>query len=533
MNQQIECPKCSKRFTVNDDLSGKTVECGACDHRFLVKEELIFVERPKVYPGEKIKRDDDFLSRLGRDLPASESNRKEQSLGIGGQPRVDAIMPAGAGQNIAVGAGISFLCLYAFIFSLGTSDGGIFQDMAREARYALGGFVCLVAGGLMLFGAKNWRGKAFLLLLTFGGALFALILVRPVHLTPETVQVLTPKLSLDEPEIDPIAEIKKKSGYKVIERNLKNLEDDFGGLASQHLVGIFIEGLTSSQFHSIEKYFKIELKIPPTNAISRYLRNNRGKDSLIVVSGFPIDFDKVVQICDPRLGRATTYPDLRLIHLELSALHDSKVTDDLREKLSNPQHPSYFNENLNELRALDPLRRKDAVSELAEISPNVELRYSDEIIAEFIRLIRNETDDQLLSDLGRALLIWAQDNPVAVDVVSEKVEQLIKLDSNVPVSFIDFLVKANAEKAPLFIDTLWSIKPEVWTSQYIALGVSAEKRMIFHLNGPSIRITKAAASVLASIGTEMALQSLAKYQSSSDSELKALVARAIAAIKSR
>ena len=61
---------------MNDDLSGKTVECGACDHRFLVKEELIFVERPKVYPGEKIKRDDDFLSRLGRDLPASESNRK-------------------------------------------------------------------------------------------------------------------------------------------------------------------------------------------------------------------------------------------------------------------------------------------------------------------------------------------------------------------------------------------------------------------------------------------------------------------------
>ena len=50
---------------MNDDLSGKTVECGACDHRFLVKEELIFVERPKVYPGEKIKRDDDFLSRLG------------------------------------------------------------------------------------------------------------------------------------------------------------------------------------------------------------------------------------------------------------------------------------------------------------------------------------------------------------------------------------------------------------------------------------------------------------------------------------
>ena len=110
---------------------------------------------------------------------------------------------------------------------------------------------------------------------------------------------------------------------------------------------------------------------------------------------------------------------------------------------------------------------------------------------------------------------------------------MIRLESSVPASFIDFLVKANGEKAPLLIDTLWSNKPEVWKGQYIALGVSAEKRMIFHLDGPSIRLTKAAASVLASIGTERALQPLAKHQSSSDSELKALVERAIAAINGR
>jgi hypothetical protein len=58
-----------------------------------------------------------------------------------------------------------------------------------------------------------------------------------------------------------------------------------------------------------------------------------------VISGFPIDFDLVVKICDPRLGRVKTYPKLRLIDLELSALHDSKVTNDLRNKLSNPQNP--------------------------------------------------------------------------------------------------------------------------------------------------------------------------------------------------
>ena len=532
MNLQIECPKCSKRFTVNGDLVGKTVECGSCDHRFLVKEESIFAERSKVYPGEKIKGNDDFLSRLGRDQSTSASNRSEKSMVGGGQPRVDAIMPAGAGQKIAVGAGISFLFLYAFIFAVGTSDGGIFQDMMRGKRYLLGGFVCLVAGGLMLFGAKNWRGRAFLLLFTFGGALFALILIRPVYLTPKAVLDSAPELGLDDSGPDPIALIREEAGYYAIEKKLESLEKRFGGLASQHLVGIFIKDLASSQFHNIENYLKIELKIPPTEAISRYSRNS-DKGSLIVISGFPIDFDSVVKICDPRLGRVTTYSDLRLIDLKLSALHDSKVTDDLRNKLSNPQNPSYFKENLNELRALDPLRRKDAVRELAGVPVNVERRYGEEIIAEFIRLIRNETDAQLLSDLGRALSIWATDNPVAVDIVSEKVEQLIRSNSDVPASFIDFLVKANGEKAPLLIDTLWSNKPEVWRTQYIALGVSAEKRMIFHLNGPSIRITRAAASVLASIGTERALQPLAKHQSSSDSELKALVERAIAAIKGR
>lgn len=517
---------------MNDDLVGKTVECGSCDHRFLVKEESIFAERSKVYPGENIKRDDDFLSRLGRDQSTSESNRKEKSMVGGGQPRVDAIMPAGAGQNIAVGAGISFLLLYAFIFAVGTTDGGIFQDMEKDARYTLGGFVCLVAGGLMLFGAKNWRGRAFLLLLTFGGALFALILIRPVHLTPKAVMDSAPEPGLEDSRPDPIARIREEAGYHAIDRKLGDLKDRFGGLASQYLVGIFVRELSSSQFHNIEKYLKVELKIPPTEAISRYSRNG-DKGSLIVISGFPIDLDSVVEICDPRLGRVDSYPNLRLIELELSALHASKVTEDLRDKLSNPKNPSFCKENLNELRALDPSRRKDAVRELAGIPPNVELRYGEEIIAEFIRLIRNETDAQLLSDLGRALLIWATDNSVAVDVVSEKVEQMIRLESSVPASFIDFLVKANGEKAPLLIDTLWSNKPEVWKGQYIALGVSAEKRMIFHLDGPSIRLTKAAASVLASIGTERALQPLAKHQSSSDSELKALVERAIAAINGR
>ena len=539
MSLKIQCPKCSKKFTVHEDLTGKTVECGACDHRFPVKEDTLIVEHPKVYPGEHNKRDDEFLSRLGRDPLASPEAGPAGPPAGAPTPKVDAIMPASAGQNIAVGAGVSFILLYALIFSLGSSEGGTFQDVDRVQRYVLGAFVVLIAGGLILFGAKNWRARAFLLALLLGGALFALILVCPIHLTPEASLVFDSGSGLNQPVVPAPTdgardrrELKTRVGYQAIERKLRGLEGKFGDAASQHLVGIFIEDLTSSQFHNLERYFQIELKIPPTEAISRYPRNGE-RDSLIVISGFKLDLDAVVRVCDPRLGRATTYPELRLIELKLSALHESKLTDDLRNKLSNPAHPSFFKENLNELRALDPLRRKDAVREFSEIPASVELRYGEEIVTELIRLTRNETDPQLLSDMGRALSIWAKNSPAAVDVVTKKVEKWLESKSNVPASFIAFLVAANGEKAPLLLDMLWSEDPEVWSGQYIALGVAAEKRMIFHLDGPSIRLKKAAAFVLASIGTERALPSLSKYQEVSDNELKVLVERAIAAIKAR
>ena len=57
--------------------------------------------------------------------------------------------------------------------------------------------------------------------------------------------------------------------------------------------------------------------------------------------------------------------------------------------------------------------------------------------------------------------------------------------------------------------------------------------MLFYLEGPSIRLRKAATLVLGSTGTKKALQALSKYQNTSDSELRVLVERAIAAIKGR
>ncbi len=540
MNLQIQCPKCSKRFTVHEDLTGKTVECGACDHRFPVKPGSIIAERSKVYPGEHQR--DEFLSRLGREPSTVVKKNKRARTNSAAEPHsntphVDAIMPASAGQNIAAITGAVFLILYSLIFFLGTSEGGNFKDFDMTKRLVLGGFISVLGGGLLLFGSKNWRAKAMLLIVILISGLFALILIRPVEMTPEVGKFVGDQTPLTSPKVSvgislDDDDIKNQVGYHVMERKLKSLSERFEGDSSKYLVGIFIRGLKSTQFHSVENYLQMALQIPPTQGVNRYPRNG-DKDSLIVISGLELDFDTVVRVCDPRLGRATTHPELRLIELKLSALHNTKPSDDLRQKLSDPGNPGFFTANLSELGVLDPLRVKDAVAQLAKVPADVELRYRDEIVAELMGLVSKQSDPILLNDLGNALSIWAVGNQASLDIVARRVEKWIEGGIEVPVSFVDYLIENNSNKSPLLVDMLWSKDPEDWSGQYIALGRGAEKKVLWHLEGPSLRLRNSAAFILATIGTEKSLPALSKFTNSDDRELKILVERAIEAIKSR
>lgn len=524
---------------MHEDLTGKTVECGACDHRFPVKPGSVVAERSKVYPGEQ--KRDEFLNRLGRDPSHAPSKHDSPGNQPGpdarfATPHVDAIMPASGGENIAVVTGVVFLLFYSLIFFLGTSEGGIFQDIDITKRRILGGFVSILGGGLILFGAKNWRAKSFMLILVLVTGLFALIIIRPVHLTPEVGDFTGDQVPLiDDQVLDRVPEsdnIKALVGYHAMDRKLEEMRERFDGNPSKYLVGIFIRDLKSSQFHGVESYLQTTLNIPPTEGVNRYPRNGE-KDSLIVISGLKLDFDAVVRACDPRLGRATTHPELRLIELKLSALHGIKQTEDIREKLSDPRNPAFFTANLSELGELDALRVREAVGQLAKVPADVELRYRDEIVAALIGLVSKQSDPGLLMDLGNALRIWAVGDQASIDIASRQVEKWIQTNDEIPPSFVDYLVENRAEKSARLVDQLWSNDPEIWSGQYIALGSRAEPRIIEHLEGTSVHLRKAAAFVLATIGTEASLPALSKLQGSEDDELKILVERAIDAIESR
>jgi hypothetical protein len=328
---------------------------------------------------------------------------------------------------------------------------------------------------------------------------------------------------------DPITE---RVGYAAVERQLQELEKEFGANADQYLIAIFIEDLGRAQFFDLERYFQRAFSIPPDEAVNRYKRN-QNRDSLLVISGFQIDFDEAVRACDPRLGRATTYPELRLIDLKLSAIHASEVGEDLRQKLSDPRHRSFYAMNLKELGNINQDRVKDAVRNLAMVPEDLELRYQDEILVEFMRLLGSEKDPDLLEGLAKGFRRWARNNPASLAVVAQKVDQWLQDGVAFAPGFIAYLIENGEPKGLAFVDQLWSAEPESWSKQYTMGGQAAEPLLLEHLEKSPINLKISAIKILSAIGTERALPVLESYRGNPSEELRILVDRAIKAIKAR
>ncbi|MFT6178007.1 MAG: putative Zn finger-like uncharacterized protein [Akkermansiaceae bacterium] len=529
MNLQIQCPKCTKRFTVSEDLTGKTVECGACDHRFLVKADSQTADHPKFYPGEH--RKDEFLNRLGKDTNVGEAGSKKTEA-PSYVPQVDAIMPASAGQNIAICSGVALIVLYSLIFFLGSDKGQAFQDVSKDKRIILGGFVSLLGGSLIIIGAQTWRVRATLLAVVLIAGLFAMIVMRKVYLTPTGGEggEIEKKPVVEEPLDE--SELKERVGFTGMQRKIDAMVEKHGGEGVDYVVGIFIEDLSGREYYEIEKYLVKALSIPPSEGIGRYRRNGE-KDSLLVISGLRLDFDTIVRKCDPRLGRATTYPELRLLDLKLSSTLFAEPSDGLLRKLTDSEQPAFFSTNLDELSKLDPTLVRAAVTRLANVRPGIALKHEEKIVSEFVRILSSEDDPTFLSDLGKALRIWAGNRKACVDIVVRKVEQWLDDEAIVPKSFIDYLTDNDAEESLAFVDRLWEKEPEVWNSQYEALGSAAEIRLTYHVEVSPDHLKKAAARILAKTGTSKALPALEKLQASGDEEAKILAEKAMEAIKSR
>jgi len=535
MNLQIQCPNCRKRFTVQEDLTGKTVECGACEHRFPVRSDSIIIEREKFYPGEN---KDEFLSRLGKSPSASE-NQKAPSERIQPVhlPQVDSIMPASPGQSIAVTTGITILSLFAMIFFFGTAPGQIFQDVALEQRFVLGGFVCVLGGGLIIFGAKNWRVKGFLLAVTLVSVAMALIVLRPVHVTPqieangEGVQMNVAPRDGDDGVRgldDFLTEIDRKALEREIARQVEKLD---GLAADNYVTGIYISDLRETQYQAIERYFRKKLSLPKSEALSFYKRNG-DRDRFIVISGVPMDFDLMVRFCE-FLGRTTSYPEERVLNVELSARHFQNPTVDLLDKLNNVENPAFFTQNLNELRNIDHERISEAVKRLGRVPEEVELKNRDQIIQELLLLASEETSPTILSDVGQALKVFGKNSRVAVEKINRLISHWLESEVSVARTMVEFLIENNDPDLFPLLDRLWVSAPSRWDEHYARLGSQIEERIIFHVQESPEALRRSAISILSKIGTQKSISALEASQRGEDQEARILAQRALQAIQSR
>lgn len=202
--------------------------------------------------------------------------------------------------------------------------------------------------------------------------------------------------------------------------------------------------------------------------------------------------------------------------------------------MTDPTKPSYFLVNLDQLNHVNLRRVKLAVGRFASPPPEgVEIRKMPRMVEELIRLLREESDAELVDDVGHALKIWAKDDKETVTTVGRIVVSWSKIGRFIPTSLVEFLLENGSEDSALVIDSLWGKSPERWSEYYAKLGPVIESRLTNHLETSPDELKKAALGILRKIGTRKSLPILEKYTDHQDEEIKILATRAISAIESR
>lgn len=534
MTQRLQCPHCSKKFTVSQDLTGKTVECGACNQQFKVALDTMVTEKDRFYPGEN---KDDFLDRIGRAAPTQAASAAPMASAQPAKsaPKVDAIMPSSPGQSMAVGVGLTMLIFYALVFFLGTEDDGVFKDIGMFQRLALGGFVGALGGGLIFFGARRWRVQAFFLVVLLLGGLFAMIWLRPVEVTPvfdEDSLVEDRRELFEENRGEEVGSIREKVGYESVSEKAKEYIELHGAEAGREYVsGVYITNCDEVKTVIIGRYLKRVLNLSK-EITPFYYRRNRDQDRLVVIAGVVVEFDTLVEACE-KIGKASSYPEDRIVLLDPDPKLFQKLGGEKREQLINPADPAFFDLNLAELSNIEMERVKRAVSRLAAVPEDVEKRYRARIIPALLNLMESRKDLDLLRDVGLALDTWGEASEGNLARVSKQVREWVENEHSVAEPYLDYLISGGSPEAADLVNRLWQESPSKWGEQFEDLGSSAEDLVIDHLENPLPKLRREAARLLARIGSDKSLPALRQGLGSDDADFRRAVEQAITSIERR
>lgn len=535
MNLQIECPACQRRFQVNDDLTGKTVECGACDHRFAVTEDMTVQERKKFYPGEQSGEGLDHFGRapIRDDVPVTfQTAQYTQGMDA------EVVQPTSPIQIFASLVGVAIMLVFGLFFLLATRDGGVFNDVDLLSRFILGGFISMIGCGLLVFGAKGWRGRAIGIAIALMLALLAIIWVSPVNITPTTYGGLrepfkeAEKATVGSSELDDVEEYLSDIGYaKVVDFINKETDLEKGINGLDHVVAIYAHPVSDIAFNTLEEHLRRRLSLAPNIPIHNYKRNDI-KDRLIVISGPMLNLEVVARACD-EAGEVTPLTKRRLLDLSINLTSFANPKPEEMEKLKNPEHEIFCAANLGELDNIQLDRRKGAVDRLALVPDDMKKRYKSAIAQKLSEMVATESDEDLIKSAGSALQKWGVGEATIVKSVGKAVAEKLEDEQSIPKSIVEYLILAKSDQALLAVDQQWARNPTRWSDQYERLGSLGEDRLAFHIKNSPVELRNSAVDILRRVGTEKSIPTLRSALTGANDGFDISLKRAIESIQSR
>lgn len=529
---QIKCPSCGKKFRSEADLTGKTVKCGACDEKFTVTDdEQVSPEGRRFYPGEK---KSDFLDRLsgpgGSALPPEQARPNFQpasyaTVAAQAQPHTDVAVGGSPLKRVAIVAGICVFLVFLYIIIVGTSDDGFLRTTPMEKRIGLAGFGVFLLTMIGALSRQRGRGKGALI-----GAVAGLPLLIAVGSMPpprdvvETIEIAeegVAPVELDENVDMPLPD---KIGLPFIARAIQRANDR--GYDTDSVYSFYFSGVRPKQRLQVRDFLQ---KVAKSNEPPIMTERDGVRGLYVyVVMGGTAPFSELLDACD-RLGLVTDHNEsMKLAEVEFN--EESFRRPD-SSKVTDVNHPAFYELNLSELRSIDDERVISALKRIAEVEPK---RNRAEVNARLIELGRTR-DVEMLNAVAAAMIVWSEDVDAAGAALMNGLEQVrIHLPSaDVPYDVARFI--ALRQYAPGYPElmALWEVDPFVIEPLFLRLGQPGEDLLLPYLEGESATHKLAAIGALTMVGTEKSLAPLRELREGANRELLRTIDRTIDSITKR
>lgn len=517
----IRCPSCGQRFKVGEDLRDKTVECGGCEHRFRINEDVI-VRGRKFYPGE---RKDASLNRFQRvPLVASPVPAGTTPMRYAEAPPPVTVEPASPQRIIAGVVGVAGMIFVALLLLFGASRGGTLDGMTTDKRLMMAGFTGLLGVVLLLYANPRARRKAFGVGLLLSMGLMAIpffftegsvpLASEPVN-GPVTDQLLTEqKLEATKSE-----DLRNRIGTAPLEAEIKRLAQEG---STKHAVGIWLRDLREQHRFLVRDYI---LRVTGADPPLVFYPRGQG-DFLLIVTGINQSLDEVAGIAS-KLGKVDKiYPEISVVEIRVN---NEGFVEGPIEKLTDKENPAFYDLNKRELESIDLVRVGRAVQRLADAEPKI---YRSDITRKLISLL-GEKGVEFKGDLCHALAVWSEQPGPAGEAALVEAKNLLERKAEVPQEMIALIVKEKNPAVVPILDELWFKNPTHWEQLYGEVGPPAEAAIIRRFPRADGGVRRSAARLLGRVGGADSLPVLENATVVADAELKVLIEKSTASIRSR